>query len=226
MTSTGILHRRSRFVPGGAKGFTLVELLVVIGIIVILAGISFPAMHSAIDSAHSGKCLANLHAIGVATANYSGDNEGVIPYQGVADAQGNALPAPAQLLEPYIRQGSDPSSFESDPVWICPGDAARLQRPSYYAWNSYGINDNLANVRMVNITSPGQTMYMADCMGPSGSAPADCETTVIYDPTFLDNTLTRARHRKQINALFLDGHVENMTTIPDYVATSSFWFTQ
>jgi len=50
--------------------FTLIELLVVIAILVILAGIAFPAMQGALDSAKRGQARNDVHQIAAAVKAY------------------------------------------------------------------------------------------------------------------------------------------------------------
>ena len=61
------------------QAFTLVELLVVIGIIALLISILLPALNKAREAANAIKCSANLHAIGAGMANYIVNYKGVLP---------------------------------------------------------------------------------------------------------------------------------------------------
>ena len=60
------------------SGFTLMEILTVIAIMVILAGLLMPALRSARREARRAQCISNLKQIGIAIHSYALDNNGVV----------------------------------------------------------------------------------------------------------------------------------------------------
>jgi prepilin-type N-terminal cleavage/methylation domain-containing protein/prepilin-type processing-associated H-X9-DG protein len=69
------------------SAFTLVELLVVIGIIALLVSILLPALNKARDAAKTVACLANLRSLGQAMAIYVAESKGAIPGSGATSGR-------------------------------------------------------------------------------------------------------------------------------------------
>jgi prepilin-type N-terminal cleavage/methylation domain-containing protein/prepilin-type processing-associated H-X9-DG protein len=102
MDQDPVLHRRPQF------GFSLVELLVVIGIIALLVGILLPALAKARKESRATACASNLRQIGIALVAYSNDNRGyVIPAYNLPFASGQAPPADNSSVTDPVNQIMD-----------------------------------------------------------------------------------------------------------------------
>jgi prepilin-type N-terminal cleavage/methylation domain-containing protein/prepilin-type processing-associated H-X9-DG protein len=119
------------------KAFTLVELLVVIGIIAVLIGVLLPALSAARRQANTVKCLANLRSLGQAYLLYANDNRDAFPVVRSDTPDVNGTPQNVQntyytdMLMKYVSKtgkmnfqiGTDTAAFDqtrASVLWGCP----------------------------------------------------------------------------------------------------------
>jgi prepilin-type N-terminal cleavage/methylation domain-containing protein len=114
-----------------SRGFTLVELLVVIGIIALLLSIILPTIGRARDMGTRVGCGNNLRQLMLAVRNYSMDNDGFIPFPNDDDTSYNApgwlysqarMTSPASWKQPEVKFGSLWRYINTFETYHCPAD--------------------------------------------------------------------------------------------------------
>jgi prepilin-type N-terminal cleavage/methylation domain-containing protein len=146
------------------RAFTLIELLTVIAIIAILAGILFPVFAKAREKAEQTQCINNVKQLGTAVNMYATDYDSKLPVIGDTNAP---LYWPATLY-PYTK---------NDQILICPASTldqnwsnSATPKPNTGADGvSYGFNSNLNMVRITRMSEPARTVMIFDCRTDGGN---------------------------------------------------------
>ena len=117
MKPTSVCHSLPQAARHRRGGFTLVELLVVIGIIAVLIAILLPALARSREQAKNVQCLSNLRQMGLAMQQYMTQSKGyLMPVQHSGQTHNSTWPA-TLVGQKYLQA---PLNGSPTGVFMCP----------------------------------------------------------------------------------------------------------
>lgn len=226
--SPGVTKDAKQNTGSPSAGFTLIELIVVVAIVGLIAGLILPTLTRAKTSAHRLKCVSNLHQLGLAAQMYWDDYSGqCFRYRGPSSNNGTVywfgwiengveghrtFDATQGALYPYLKGRG---------VEICPSlnyvsDKFKLKASgvSY----GYGYNLSLSSpltraARTIGVAAnTSETALFGDAAQVNNwQAPASPSNPMIEEWYYLDGGTSQPnghfRHQQKANVQFCDGHV-------------------
>ncbi|WP_193214480.1 type II secretion system protein [Luteolibacter marinus] len=195
------------------KGFTLVELLVVIVIIAALAALVFSMAKKAMDKSRLANSLTKVRDLGVRVQGYTQDNAGQLP---VWKDQSADLYWWGMLID-------DPENESQLEIFHSPAHkefSAKRGRPNLsYGWNATVVGrfetaeGDDGPKRMVNFKDPARILVLADGEATGGDA--------LIDRTHLPD---EKRYNGRAAGLLLDGSGKELLIERDFKSGASPWF--
>ncbi len=225
-----------------AKAFTLVELLVVIGIIAVLIAILLPSLNKAREAAVAAQCASNLRQMILGQHLYADDNQ---------DHFTNYWSPTWQVyynkkLEPYLmrlmdKDHQDFNARNTSELANCPASEARLYQPDDgFKMSTYALTSAMVHRKWLYRRSAVKRSSEIILMGDAKVTQLDymftsdkyriisatSPTNGVWQTDSWTNVEPAYRHNRKANFGFVDGHVEAMTaeqTTHDAVPNPWFW---
>ena len=220
--------------PNNPPGFTLVELLVVIGIIAFLIAMLLPALNKARQAAQSAACLSNLRQLGIGYALYVNENNGYLPYYYYRETPVSSVTWYWTYIANALGTRDATSKTKLPKVFSCPtvngamdyGHNIYMNRPSM---TGIGIRQfsgatllETPPLKITKVKRKNERILNGDTWNANGSV--DTLTVYVYNPgsvpasnfvewkTYPPVSSDPLRHggRRYANYLYFDGHAASV----------------
>lgn len=210
------LHRPGQPAPR-RRAFTLVELLIVLGIIALLLALLFPALGGLRASAQRTRCMANQRQLFTAYLAYAHDNRGHLVHPGQGTRRVNGWLGLAIVMggTPDIASGALYRYLKNQAPYICPADPDSLRS---YSINAYLDPDPFDGAwywmgRLDQVKRPAATFVFIES-NQTGKGMVGPINNGSFAITTAPHDVWRERpgnwHTTGVNLAFADGHTEYM----------------
>ncbi|MFH1498106.1 MAG: prepilin-type N-terminal cleavage/methylation domain-containing protein [Verrucomicrobiota bacterium] len=188
------------------RGFTLVELLTVIAVIGVLAGILIPVIGRVREAARRSSCASNLRQLATASQLYSAENRGALIAEPFTENDENNSPRYwFRQLYPYLKADS---VTRVTALFQCPNDEAAVEAFSDGGteWNSISyllLKQETSHKKRLHIAAPSRSPQFVDA---ERADTANYRSDAKFE-TIVKGALSDWRHNQGVNVAFWDGHV-------------------
>ena len=209
-----------------SRAFTLVELLVVISIIGLLAGLAIPVIGRAQEAGNRGVCISNLKGLGQAMNAYVAES-GMFPP--IVETSGRGSGAITRnwtsiLVDAGLATTNTPYSKNKGKsgFWFCPS-AIKSKTPSGNNATTYSYSGAAGGIPVARVSSASRMAMIMDGSWSAGTGYGYVDSTIMplccHPPTRNTNDPSAS-----VNICFVDAHVETRkkSDIPTS-ATNVFW---
>ena len=219
------------------NAFTLVELLVVVSILGLLAGLAIPSISGALAKARQAESMNQLKQFSALTLAYSAENNGAFPDEGGEGVQSfssisqasnaaawyNVLPPMAGFLS-ASNYRSNPKGFYDKGSLFYSKAAKYPANKTASAYFAFGINSQLNGLRMVSLIAPSRTALFGDARLPDERSllPTGGKMDSLGQPKVRDSRFV-ARYNGSGLVAFCDGHVETIKASDTYNTKVVIW---
>jgi prepilin-type N-terminal cleavage/methylation domain-containing protein/prepilin-type processing-associated H-X9-DG protein len=216
-------HRTGRITLLAPKGFTLIEVLVVITIVVVLAALSFLGVSKVRSAARGATCVSNLRQVGAAILAHAIDHSGQLPpLEDRTKPDDGLVGIWPQIIADggYLSRVLNSAGRNScnAGVWACP-DCTVVQTN----YQGYGVAEGTVmkvkrgsqpgsgSMLLPAIPKPERTWLVGDAANNANDLKSGWYAIWANPSRWTSAHVPAARHGGKVNVCMVDGHVESLS---------------
>jgi prepilin-type processing-associated H-X9-DG protein/prepilin-type N-terminal cleavage/methylation domain-containing protein len=220
---------KARIRHTGGRGFTLIEILVVLAVTLLLAALLVGAAGPARAKADAVRCQAQMRQLGTAILRYTQEHDGEFP-RSSHSAYPYRQKGWAREILPWLSGSSAAGQAEREAAfakWFrCPADRSRISGSSYALNVYFELDPDTDDYegspeqwrRSVALPSPARTILLAET-----DTSADHVMAHFWAQSEAGADVAEARHEGRANYLFADGHAESLGLEDTYAPGRDLW---